>query len=133
MSRVITKNDRLYGNWRNMLVRCYDSTYHSYHRYGGRGIKVCERWMTFANFKLDLEETWFEGATLDREDNDGNYEPDNCSWKTKAQNSKPLKYDIKEMLELYEDGMKQADIGKMYGLGQDRISKLLKRARREYS
>src|ERR1035437_4795827 len=102
-----SKNDKVYNAWRKMHVRCYDRSYHSYHRYGGRGIKVCNDWHDYELFKQDMAEDWFDGATVDRENNDGDYEPANCSWKTKSENTKPLKYDLQEMLELYESGMKQ--------------------------
>jgi len=125
----ITVNDKLYNSWRKMHIRCYDNSYHSYHRYGGRGIYVCDMWHAYTNFKHDMELTWFDGATLDRKDNSREYSPENCSWKTQAENKKPYKYDHAEILRLYETGLLQKDIGLLLGLGQDRVSKLLKTAR----
>jgi hypothetical protein len=124
-----TKNDKVYNSWRKMHIRCYDTSYHSYHRYGGRGIIVCDRWHEYIRFKEDMWEDWFEGATVDRSDNNGNYDPENCIWKTKKANSKPLKYPLTDILALYNSGLKQKEIGAIYNLPQDRISKLLKRAR----
>jgi len=86
-------------------------------------------WHAYTNFKHDMELTWFDGATLDRKDNSREYSPENCSWKTQAENKKPYKYDHAEILRLYETGLLQKDIGLLLGLGQDRVSKLLKTAR----
>lgn len=73
---------RLYQTWRSMLDRCNNSGNKYYHRYGGRGIKVCERWNDFANFAADMDGTYQEGLTLDRVDNDGGYALENCHWVT---------------------------------------------------
>jgi hypothetical protein len=71
-----------------MKDRCLNPKSANFARYGGRGIKVCERWMTFTNFLADMGEQP-TGKTLDRyPDNDGHYEPGNCRWTTRKQNSR---------------------------------------------
>lgn len=72
--------------WRLMLNRCYKTNSPDYSGYGGRGIKVCERWHTFNNFLEDMGERP-EGKTLDRIDNDSNYELSNCKWSTNLEQS----------------------------------------------
>ena len=72
---------RTYKTWEQMKIRCLNKNNHRYYDYGGRGIAVCDRWMTFENFYHDMGKRP-KGKSIDRLDNCGNYEPDNCSWAT---------------------------------------------------
>lgn len=74
----------LYGAWRNMMDRCYREGNRQFSGYGGRGIKVCEEWHTFENFAKATGPHPGKGLSLDRIDNDGNYEPGNVRWTTSA-------------------------------------------------
>ncbi len=74
-----------YVSWMGMIQRCTNTKNPKYPEYGGRGIKVCERWRTFENFLADMGERP-EGTTIDRyPNNDGNYESGNCRWATPSQ------------------------------------------------
>ncbi len=80
-----------YGTWATMLSRCRNSHFHKYKDYGARGITVCDRWLTFENFLADMGERP-KGRSIDRINNDGNYEPGNCRWATpqeQRQNQRP--------------------------------------------
>ena len=79
-------NDPTYVTWKKMRQRCQDLNAHNYKYYGGRGIKICERWLeSFENFLTDMGERP-EGKTLDRyPNNNGDYEPGNCRWATQCE------------------------------------------------
>lgn len=75
---------RLHEIYTNMKTRCHNPKYSLYHRYGGRGIKVCPEWEeSFSSFRSwALSSGYEDGLSLDRADNDGDYTPENCRWST---------------------------------------------------
>src|SRR3990167_5223353 len=75
-------------SWINMKIRCYNKNTWYYKNYGGRGIRVCKRWIkSFDNFLSDMGKR-LEGTTLDRIDNDKDYKPSNCRWATISEQNK---------------------------------------------
>lgn len=108
-----------YAAWRSMIERCFNKKHKSYSYYGGRGIRVCDRWLeNYSNFLLDMGEP-DKNMTLDRIDCDGNYEPNNCRWVTwKVQQN-----NRRSTLRVYFRGANRTlwEISKMTGINQDVI------------
>ena len=73
------KYNKIYTMWSNMIRRCYKEDDISYKNYGYRGIRVCNEWLNYEKFKIYIENSDYElGLSIDRIDNDGDYEPNNC-------------------------------------------------------
>lgn len=120
----------LYHTWKNMWQRCTNPNNPKYPRWGGRGITVCERWRSFENFLADVGERP-PGMTLDRRDNNGNYDPDNWRWATPAEqaaNTRNLKLTpevVAQVHVLTAQGMTMTAIGTQLGLNRHTVAKAL--------
>ena len=79
----------LYRVWKGMIVRCSNSNCAAYKRYGGRGIRVCNEWKndSLAFINWGIANGWSPHLTIERIDNDGNYQPSNCEFITKSENT----------------------------------------------
>lgn len=129
---------RMYRIWSNMKRRCYNSTNPMYKYYGGRGIKVCDRWLhSFENFLSDVGFLPSPELSLDRIDPDGDYCLENCRWadaKTQSQNRRNVKlpgfnqtdwpYGHSCVLRLMREGLDRAAIIKH---AEDRVADTSKR------
>lgn len=85
-----SKEPKPYDTWIHIRERCYDPRHKSYKHYGGRGIEVCDEWRDTpeAFCKWAEENGWSPDLTIDRIDNEGNYEPGNCRFVTQAENNR---------------------------------------------
>jgi len=127
---MIIKNENVFRSLRHrynhMIRRCYDENNRSYHSYGARGIRVCQRWKdNFWNYVNDLPKGHSIGLELDRIDNNGDYEPDNVRWATRAQQSRNRRSN--KFIEF--DGKTQcvADWAKEIGISQSSLDERLQR------
>ena len=114
---------QLYNSWQNMKSRCLRENHPKYHRYGGRGITISKDWMTIKGFAdWALSSGWKNGLTIDRIDNDGNYEPKNCRWVSASENSRKKRTtkisfdDAKKIRERAKMGECEYSLAKEYGV-----------------
>ncbi len=145
--KSITHGQTIGGSWsatyrcyRAMIARCiYPSQVH-YDDYGGRGITICERWLHGAEgmsgyecFVEDMGEKP-AGLTIDRVNNDGNYEPGNCRWATRSEqmmNTRATKYTLSDrtkVLAMHLSGMNRSEISRAVGMSRTYVCQLIDKA-----
>jgi hypothetical protein len=122
-----------YHSWNMMRARCNIPGTTGYEYYGGKGIIVCDQWNKFQNFIKDMGFRPTPLHTLDRKDVKGNYEPSNCVWATRKEQSRKRKYcklsieKAKEAkLEYYSTNISYKKLAKKYGVGASTIRSAIK-------
>lgn len=127
------KLDPTYYTWSGIIARCRNPATPNFYNYGGRGVSVCERWLRFENFLADMGERppGSNGGrsrfSIDRIDNDGNYEPGNCRWATSVEQSanrrcKVLSWDlVQEIRGRREHGEGAASIAQRLGIRRNMV------------
>ena len=114
----------LYKKWEAMKRRCLNKNEKCYPRYGGRGIKICKKWLEFIGFAEDMGTSFVQGMSLERVNNDGDYCKINCKWIPISEQARN-----KRSVTLYEFGgelLSIPELSKKYGIKQDTLYARLK-------
>jgi hypothetical protein len=128
-NRKRNKGTPIHNSYAGAKQRCCYPAHTGYANYGGRGIKFL--WDSFEDFYNDMAGSWFNGATLDRIDVDGDYCKENCRWVTQAQQAHNTRRNIhteetvREIRRLYRDGVNQVELARMYNDSQGNISNII--------
>jgi len=118
----------LYQTWKTMIYRCTKPHRKEYKNYGGRGIKVCERWMTLEYFIEDMYQTYQVGLELDRKDNNGDYYLENCHWVTKVKNKQKTRrtnLDYEKAAIIRSSDKTPLELSKLFNCSRDSIYDVL--------
>lgn len=128
-----------YTTWENIKQRCLNPKNTNYPRYGGKGIKICDRWLEFENFLEDMGEKPFKGWHCARKGDIGDYTKENCEWKSprdnkseahrgeKASSAVLTEDKVKQIKILHKQGLTQAALGRHFGVTRGCIWRIIKR------
>lgn len=114
-----------YLAWSAMIERCYNHKAKAYKHYGARGIAVCERWFAFESFLADMGPRPTPTYSLDRIDNNGNYEPGNCRWTTRTTQMRNTR--VNHFLELNGERRTIAEWCEKLGMSYSTVSERIRR------
>lgn len=126
------RHDPLYRLWYAIKNRCTNPDGQDWKYYGGRGITFCTRWDSFDLFVADVGPHPGDGWTLDRIDNDGDYEPGNVRWATRKTQGRNCNYCVlnlqlaAKIRAAYAQGAKQVELATQYGVSQTAISQVIR-------
>lgn len=115
---------RAYKIWRGMRERCFNKNFHHFKDYGGRGITVCEKWLTFDGFWEDMKHGYMDDLTLDRKNVNGNYEPSNCRWATMEEQQNNKRCNV--LIQIGDEVRNIAEWSRFSGIGFTTIWERLK-------
>jgi len=125
-----------YQSWQHMKDRCTNPRSRQFHKYGGRGIAVCSRWLdSFEHFLVDMGQRP-AGTTIDRIDNERGYEPGNCRWATQRTQQRNRRDTVLNcvaeslILHLRRRGARTGDIAHAFGVSQSTVTSLFRSARK---
>jgi hypothetical protein len=118
---------KAYNVWQQMIRRCNDPDHPAYRNYGGRGISVCERWLSVENFYQDMGEP-SPGMSLERTNNDRGYEPLNCRWaswteqRRNSRQNKLTKHQVDRIREFRSVGIGCCELARTFGVSPSSIT-----------
>ena len=126
------KHKRLYQVWAGIKARCYNKNHKSYKNYGGRGIFLCDEWLSFERFLGWSTATGYRhGLTIDRINNDKGYSPANCQWSTVSNQNRNRRSTIltqklvDEIRSKYKSGkVTQKELAAEYGVSRSHVSNI---------
>lgn len=114
---------KLYMVWSDMLARCENTRHHAYKWYGEKGVCVCDEWRDFASFReWAIKNGYKIGLTIDRIDGNGNYEPSNCKWATRQEQSDHLSSCV--FVDFMGEGLNITQFCKKYDVSQSHFRKV---------